>query len=71
MAGAGVKGGQSYGETDELGFAAETNKVHVHDLRATVLHLMGIDHTRLTYFHQVRDERLTDVYGNVITVICT
>jgi Protein of unknown function (DUF1501) len=71
MAGAGVKGGISYGETDELGFAAATDKVHVHDLHATVLHLMGIDHTRLTYFHQGRDERLTDVYGNVITAICT
>ena len=56
-------------QTDELGFAAETNKVHVHDLHATILHLMGLDHTRLTYFHQGRDERLTDVYGNVVTAI--
>ena len=69
MAGGGVKGGVTYGETDELGFAAETNKVHVHDLHATILHLMGMDHTRLTYFHQGRDERLTDVYGNVVTDI--
>jgi len=69
MAGGGVKGGVTYGETDELGFAAETNKVHVHDLHATILHLMGMDHTRLTYFHQGRDERLTDVYGNVIREI--
>lgn len=69
MAGGGVKGGVTYGETDELGFAAETNRVHVHDLHATILHLMGMDHTRLTYFHQGRDERLTDVYGNVVTAV--
>ena len=69
MAGGGVKGGVTHGETDELGFAAETNKVHVHDLHATILHLMGMDHTRLTYFHQGRDERLTDVYGNVVKEI--
>lgn len=66
MAGGGVKGGTSYGATDELGFAAVENRVHVHDIHATILHLMGMDHTRLTYFHQGRDERLTDVYGNVI-----
>ena len=66
FAGAGVKGGTAYGATDEFGFAAVENRVHVHDLHATILHLMGIDHTRLTYFHQGRDERLTDVYGNVI-----
>ena len=69
MAGGGVKGGMAYGETDELGFAAAVNKVHVHDLHATILHLMGMDHTRLTYFHQGRDERLTDVYGNVVKEI--
>jgi membrane-anchored protein YejM (alkaline phosphatase superfamily) len=66
MAGGGVKGGIAYGATDDLGFAAVENKVHVHDLHATILHLMGEDHTRLTYFHQGRDERLTDVYGNVV-----
>lgn len=66
MAGGGVKGGTSYGATDEIGFAAVENRVHVHDIHATILHLMGMDHTRLTYFHQGRDERLTDVYGNVI-----
>jgi hypothetical protein len=66
FAGAGVKGGTAYGATDEFGFAAVENRVHVHDLHATMLHLMGIDHTKLTYFHQGRDERLTDVYGNVI-----
>lgn len=66
FAGGGVKGGTAYGATDEFGFAAVENRVHVHDLHATILHLMGIDHTRLTYFHQGRDERLTDVFGNVI-----
>jgi len=69
FAGGGVKGGMAFGETDELGFAAVTNRVHVHDLHATILHLMGMDHTRLTYFHQGRDDRLTDVYGNVIQEI--
>lgn len=66
LAGAGVQGGIAYGATDEFGFAAVENRVHVHDLHATILHLMGIDHTLLTYFHQGRNERLTDVYGNVI-----
>ena len=69
LAGGGVKGGTAYGATDEFGFAAVENRVHVHDLHATILHLMGLDHTRLTYFHQGRDERLTDVYGRVITDI--
>jgi hypothetical protein len=69
LAGGGVKGGISYGETDEFGFAAETNKVHLHDLHATVLALLGLDHERLTYFHQGREERLTDVFGNVIREI--
>ena len=66
MAGGGVKGGMSYGETDEFGFAATANKVHLHDLHATILALMGLDHEKLTYFHQGREERLTDVFGNVI-----
>jgi len=66
MAGGGVKGGTAYGATDEFGFEAVENRVHVHDLHATILHLMGLDHTRLTWFHQGRDERLTDVYGRVI-----
>lgn len=66
LAGAGVRGGIAYGATDEFGFEAVVDKVHVHDLHATILHLMGIDHTRLTYFHQGRDERLTDVYGNIV-----
>jgi hypothetical protein len=66
LAGGGVKGGSWHGETDDFGFEAVVNKAHVHDIHATVLHLMGLDHKRLTYFHQGRDERLTDVYGNVI-----
>ena len=69
MAGGGVKGGTNYGATDELGFAAVENRVHVHDLHATILALLGLDHTRLTYFHQGRDDRLTDVYGRVISEI--
>jgi hypothetical protein len=66
MAGAGVRGGISYGATDEFGFEAVEDKAHLHDLHATILHLMGLDHERLTYFHQGREERLTDVFGNVI-----
>lgn len=66
MAGGGVKGGVSHGETDEVGYRAERDRVSVHDLHATILHLMGIDHTRLTYRHQGRDFRLTDVYGEVV-----
>lgn len=66
IAGGGVKGGQAYGATDEFGFKAEVNPVHVHDLHATLLHLLGFDHTRLTYRYAGRDYRLTDVQGNVI-----
>jgi hypothetical protein len=69
LAGGGVKGGISYGNTDELGYAAVENPVHVHDLHATILHLLGIDHTRLTYRFQGRDFRLTDVAGNVVSAI--
>ncbi len=69
MAGAGVKGGISYGETDEIGFEAVSDKAHVHDIHATILHLMGLDHELLTYFHQGRDESLTDIFGKVITGI--
>jgi len=71
LAGAGVRGGTSYGTTDEFGFAAEENPVHLHDIHATILALMGLDHERLTYFHQGRDERLTDVHGHVIREIMT
>lgn len=66
LAGGGVKGGTAYGETDEFGFEAVVDRVHLHDLHATILHLMGMDHERLTYFHQGRDESLTDVFGNVV-----
>ena len=66
LAGAGVKGGQVIGGTDAVGLRAEHEKAHVHDLHATILHLLGLDHTRLTYRHNGRNERLTDVSGNVI-----
>ena len=66
MAGGGIKGGISYGATDELGYNAETDIFHVHDFHATMLHLLGIDHTRLTYRYRGRDFRLTDVHGEVV-----
>ncbi len=66
MAGGGVKGGTVYGATDEFGFKAEDKPVHVHDLHATILHLLGFDHEKLTYRHAGRDYRLTDLYGNVV-----
>jgi hypothetical protein len=69
MAGGGVKGGMVHGATDEFGWHAVENKVHVHDLHATILHLMGIDHTKLTYRYSGRDFRLTDVHGNVVKAI--
>ena len=71
MAGAGVRGGMSYGSTDAIGLRAERDPVHVNDLHATILHLLGLDHERLTFFHNGRDERLTDVAGNVIRKILT
>ncbi|HMJ88448.1 MAG TPA: DUF1501 domain-containing protein [Candidatus Acidoferrum sp.] len=67
FAGGGVKGGTVYGATDEFGAAAVKDKVHVHDLHATMLHLLGFDHTKLTYRFQGRDFRLTDVHGEVVT----
>lgn len=66
MAGGGVKGGTQYGATDELGYSAVEGRTHMHDLHATVLHLMGLDHTQLTYRYAGRDFRLTDVHGRVI-----
>jgi len=66
MAGGGAKPGVTYGSTDEYGMRVETDGVHVHDFHATILHLMGLDHTRLTYRHSGRDYRLTDVYGDVV-----
>ncbi len=69
MAGAGIKGGVSHGETDEIGYKAAVDPVSVHDLHATMLHLLGIDHKRLTYFHNGRSYRLTDVAGDPIQSI--
>lgn len=69
MAGGGVKGGIQYGGTDEYGYYAVENKMHVHDLHATLLHILGLDHLRLTYRHAGRDFRLTDVFGKVHTDI--
>ena len=66
LAGGGVKGGFAYGATDEFGFRAVENRVHVHDLHATMLHLMGLDHEKLTYRYSGRDYRLTDVHGDVV-----
>jgi hypothetical protein len=67
MAGGGVKGGQAYGATDDFGFKSVENKVHIHDLHATILHLMGLDHEKLTYRYAGRDFRLTDVSGHVVS----
>ena len=69
MAGAGIKGGFHYGSTDDFGYDVATDPVHVHDLHATILRLMGIDHKQLTYRHQGRDFRLTDVHGKVVQEI--
>ena len=69
MAGGGIRPGVSYGETDELGYNVVKDPVHVHDFQATVMHLMGIDHERLTYKHQGRRFRLTDVHGKVVNPI--
>jgi len=69
LAGGGVKGGYSYGETDDFGLAATVDRTHVHDLHATLLHLLGLDHERLTFRYSGRDFRLTDVHGRVVTDI--
>lgn len=66
LAGGGVKGGFTWGSTDEFGYAPTENPVHMHDLHATILHALGLDHERLTFRHAGRDFRLTDVYGNVV-----
>jgi hypothetical protein len=66
MAGAGIKVGIVHGKTDEYGINVVENKVHVHDLHATLLHLLGLDHERLTYRHGGRDYRLTDVHGHLV-----
>jgi uncharacterized protein (DUF1501 family) len=69
LVGGGAKGGTSYGESDEVGYKALVNRVHLNDLHATILHLLGMDHTRLTYNYNGRDFRLTDVAGDVIQEI--
>jgi len=69
LAGGGVKGGLTYGATDEIGATVLENKVHVHDFHATILHLLGMDHERLTYRFGGRDYRLTDVHGRVVNDI--
>jgi hypothetical protein len=66
MAGGGVKPGLNYGSSDDFGYYAAEDKVHVHDLHATILHLLGLNHERLTYRHGGRDFRLTDVEGEVV-----
>ena len=66
LAGGGVKPGLSHGQTDEFGFNVASQGVHVHDLNATVLHLLGLDHERLTFKYQGREFRLTDVHGSVV-----
>ena len=66
---AGVKGGIVYGKSDDIGAAVAEDKVHVHDFHATILHLLGLDHEKLTYRHAGRDFRLTDVHGRVVTDI--
>ena len=71
MAGGGIRGGVIHGATDAVGLRAEVDRVHVHDLHATILHLLGLDHTRLTFPHNGRDERLTDTSGTVIRSILT
>ncbi len=67
FAGGGTKAGTIIGETDELGFNPVADRAHVHDIHATILHLLGLDHKKLTFRFQGRDFRLTDVHGNVIT----
>ena len=69
MAGGGIKGGTTYGESDDIGYKAAVDKVHINDLHATILHLLGINHTRLTYKYNGRRFRLTDVGGEVIQPI--
>src|SRR5579864_1620090 len=69
MAGARIKGGQVIGASDEFGYKAEQQPIAIHDLHATMLHLLGMDHTRLTYLYNGRNMRLTDVYGDLIPQI--
>ena len=71
MAGGGIKPGISYGKTDEVGYNIVENPVHVHDFQATLLYLMGMDHERLTFKHQGRRFKLTDVHGSIIKDLLT
>jgi uncharacterized protein (DUF1501 family) len=71
LAGGGVKGGFTYGSTDDFGFKPVENGVHMHDLHASLLYALGLDHKRLTYRYAGRDFRLTDVYGNVVEPLWT
>ena len=71
MAGAGLKRGHLHGQSDEIGYNVVENQVHVHDLQATILHQLGIDHLKLTYRYQGRDFRLTDVHGRVVHEVLT
>jgi hypothetical protein len=66
LAGAGIRPGTTWGETDDFCYNVVRDPVHVHDLNATILHLMGVDHTRLTYRYQGRDFRLTDIHGELV-----
>ena len=66
LAGGGVKGGVTHGATDEIGLKSVVDPVHAHDFHATILHLLGLDHERLTHFHDGRNFRLNDVFGNVV-----
>ncbi len=69
MTGAGVKGGMTLGETDDYCYNIVRDPVHVHDLNATILHLMGVDHKQLTYKYQGRDFRLTDIHGELVNAV--
>ena len=69
LAGGGFKGGQVIGKTDEIGWGVVEDEVTVHDLHATILHLLGLDHERLTYYHNGLERRLTDVHGQVVTAL--
>ena len=71
MSGGGIKGGLVHGETDDFCYNITQDPVHIHDLNATILHCLGIDHTRLTYKYQGRDFRLTDIAGEVVKAILT
>jgi hypothetical protein len=69
LAGGGIRAGLGFGSTDEFGYSIVDGPVHIHDLNATILHLLGVDHERLTFRYQGRDYRLTDVHGRVINSV--